>query len=170
MKVSLLFAVLLAAAPAIAGPGRISQHPREGVLAELEFAQGSADLAGDLVVNEKLGRVAGWAAQNPDGVIVLSGHADRTGEPGANVQLSLRRAEAVRDQLVAAGVDPAQIVIAAYGSDGAQRPRLADNRRVTIVGTHHDADAVLSALAQTAEVVATGEAGTPTSRPTVAGR
>jgi len=61
----------------------------------------------------------------------LSGYADRTGNPEANLELAKQRAFAVRDALKAAGVDEAQIVM--------KKPEFviggeeADARRVEIV-------------------------------------
>jgi outer membrane protein OmpA-like peptidoglycan-associated protein len=56
-------------------------------------------------------------------MIVLDGHADRIGSEPVNWTLSLDRAKAVRDQLIDAGVDPDQILIAAFGEDGPRHDR-----------------------------------------------
>ncbi len=75
----------------------------------------------------------------------LTGHADRIGTEGYNVDLSLRRASAVSDYLVQrAGVDPQAVEIAGKGESqplvgcegvyGAAAIRcLAPNRRVDVV-------------------------------------
>ena len=136
MKIALAaLAVALAATPVIAQPNN-SQHPRVGQLAELKFKTGSAELALD--VEPELAAVATWARQNPDGLVVLDGHADARGRSTRNVRLSLRRAHAVRQQLVASGVEPDQLVIAAYGEDGPAR------RKVVIWGTRAGMDAVIA--------------------------
>ena len=68
-------------------------------------------------------------------VVRIEGHADATGSEDANALLSKRRAEAVRDYLVKAGVD--QAMLAAVGL-GAKVPKVskdpfaAENRRVEI--------------------------------------
>ncbi|HYX65437.1 MAG TPA: OmpA family protein [Burkholderiales bacterium] len=49
-------------------------------------------------------------------VIRLTGHADPVGEAGYNLGLSWKRAEAVRDRLVALGIDPSRIDVAAAGA------------------------------------------------------
>lgn len=86
---------------------------------------------------------AGWAALaaaiagRPVPEVTVSGHADRAGAETHNLELSRRRAEAVRDRLVAAGVDPAWIEVAWFGEgrpavatpDGTAEPR---NRRVEL--------------------------------------
>ena len=86
---------------------------------------------------------AGWDAvvaavtSRPVPEVTLTGYADRAGDEGSNLELSRRRAAAVRDRLVAAGVDPAWIEITWFGEDrpavttpdGAAEPR---NRRVEL--------------------------------------
>ncbi len=113
----------------------MSQNPRVGLLAELSFSEGSARLPA--ASGSQLGRVAAWAAENFDGMIVLDGHADRTGRARGSVKLSLQRARLVRDQLVALGVDPDQIVITAYGSESRR------HARVQIWGTHNSLEQVI---------------------------
>ena len=54
-------------------------------------------------------------ARRPVADIVIIGHTDRVGELEYNDQLSLRRAAAVRSQLIALGGDPARISIAGRG-------------------------------------------------------
>jgi outer membrane protein OmpA-like peptidoglycan-associated protein len=93
-----IIAALAVAPPAAAQVGR---------LARVEFSPGSAAIA-----EQRLDDVVAWAAENPDGLIVLDGHAGHR----EDVRLSLDRAKAVRDRLVKAGVDPDQIVIAVFGN------------------------------------------------------
>jgi outer membrane protein OmpA-like peptidoglycan-associated protein len=50
----------------------------------------------------------------PDAV-VIEGHADGDGEEGYNAMLSLDRAMAVRDWLVARGIDGARLSVEAHG-------------------------------------------------------
>jgi chemotaxis protein MotB len=150
-----LLATLLAAAAANAEPSQLSQHPRVGELCEIDFTIGSAKIGVDNY--DKIGQVAGWALQNPDGLVVLDGHADSTGNSAANTELSLQRALAVRDQLVALNVEPERIVVAAFGDGGAQRAKIAENRRVTVWGTHEGVGLVVARLGQTeAKVIAPG--------------
>lgn len=122
--VSIGLVVACATAVALAEPDR-SLHPRVGQLAELVFAPGSADLAvePDARLLDKLDEALTWAHGNPDGLLVLDGHADPAGDRASNVRLSLQRARAVRERLVAAGGNPEQIVIAAFGEDGPRRDR-----------------------------------------------
>ena len=70
-----------------------------------------------------LERVAGVISQQPELRLEVAGHTDATGDPSYNQWLSMQRAEAVRDYLVAQGVNPRQIGATGYGG---QRP-IADN-------------------------------------------
>jgi OmpA-OmpF porin, OOP family len=57
--------------------------------------------------------------------VEISGHTDNTGASEYNVTLSKRRSEAVKKQLVAAGIDPSRITAVGYG---AEKP-IADNTK-----------------------------------------
>jgi outer membrane protein OmpA-like peptidoglycan-associated protein/uncharacterized protein YidB (DUF937 family) len=52
----------------------------------------------------------------PSTLIEVAGYTDNVGDPAANVKLSQDRAEAVRNALIQAGVDPAWLVARGYGS------------------------------------------------------
>jgi outer membrane protein OmpA-like peptidoglycan-associated protein len=120
MKALVLVAAVLAATPVAAEPNQLSQHPRVGELAQINFNDGSTRLSVDY--NRKIGEVAGWAQTNPTGLIVISGFASPQETRGAeDVVLSLKRAEAVRDELISQGIDPDRIVIAAFGGRGTPR-------------------------------------------------
>ncbi len=81
------------------------------------FGPGSAalDEAADLVVAEVLAR----AQSNVGLAISLVGHTDSAGGADANLRLSVRRAEAVRDALTAGGVDPDRIMTSGLGESEA---------------------------------------------------
>jgi len=76
-------------------------------------------------------------AARPAPEVVVTGHTDRVGSVEHNDKLSLERARAVRDQLIAAGLDPAHVLVAGRGEreplvpteDEVAEPR---NRRVEI--------------------------------------
>ena len=123
MRLLAFLAVLIAPLSASAEPSAMSQHPRVGLLAEIEFPENSTrfyDGAGS-----QLGQIAAWANDNFDGLVVVDGHADARGPAAGNVKLSMRRARLVRDQLIRIGVDPSQIIITAFGSEGRRHARVA---------------------------------------------
>ena len=69
------------------------------------------------------------------GEIRVVGHADASGTPEANQQLSIKRADAVKDYLVQKGADPAMLVVVGLGSKelaNPNNPTAAENRRVEI--------------------------------------
>jgi len=70
-----------------------------------------------------LDRVADILSKQPDLRLEVAGHTDAQGDPAYNQWLSLKRAEAVRDYMVAQGVNPNHIGAGGYGG---QRP-IADN-------------------------------------------
>jgi outer membrane protein OmpA-like peptidoglycan-associated protein len=130
---------VLAGAPAFAQ----SQHPRIGELATFSFQRGSADFVvrADEPSARNIGDIAAWAQENPDGLLVLDGHADRRGNAPMNMRLSLDRAKAVRTKLMQAGIDPAQIVVAAYGENHAAEN--THDRKVVVWGTRSGMAAVM---------------------------
>jgi len=73
----------------------------------------------------------------------IEGHTDNRGDVKLNQKLSLKRAEAVRDFLIAAGLDPARVKALGYGevrpiaSNEFAKGR-AMNRRIDIVIEAHD--------------------------------
>ena len=87
-----------------------------------------------------LQEVEGVVGKCPGLKVEVSGHTDSDGSPAANKLLSERRAEAVADALVAAGVPRAQITAAGYGEE---RPVAANdtsknkalNRRIEFSAT-----------------------------------
>ncbi|HOI52644.1 OmpA family protein [Azonexus caeni] len=71
-------------------------------LAKVYFAVGSAALGdGDLMV---VARTVDALAAKSDGIVLLSGFHDASGDPQQNAELARQRAQAVRDALLAGGV------------------------------------------------------------------
>lgn len=97
---------------------------------DVRFAFDSAALSAS--AEKSLESVANKALSNTGTRIVLDGHADPIGSAPYNVGLSLRRAEAVRAQLVKLGVDSDRIVIASFGEDAPLGGSYAAERRVSI--------------------------------------
>jgi outer membrane protein OmpA-like peptidoglycan-associated protein/uncharacterized protein YidB (DUF937 family) len=80
----------------------------------INFAPGSADIPTDSYDFLNKAAVAIMAAP-PGTVIGITGNTDNTGDPDSNMQLSQERALAVRDYLVARGVDGAALTVAGNG-------------------------------------------------------
>ncbi|WP_257386320.1 OmpA family protein, partial [Tahibacter caeni] len=134
------------AAPAVAADAPLAERlaalapdadsgGRRITLEDLVFEPGTATFAGGADVG--VARVAVWLAASPALSVRIEGHTDATGSPEANLSLSLRRAEAVRDALVARGIAAARIVVSGEGgadpvasNDDAQGR--ARNRRVVV--------------------------------------
>lgn len=84
-----------------------------------------------------LDRVAAILSQHPELTLEVAGHTDAQGDAAYNQWLSLQRAEAVRDYLVAKGVDPKNIGAVGYGgqrpvADNSTKEGLKLNRRVEL--------------------------------------
>lgn len=81
---------------------------------------------------------ARYLIKNPAAATVLEGHADERGTREYNIALGERRANAVRQLMIAYGVSPQQIRTLSYGEerpavDGHDESAYALNRRVEIV-------------------------------------
>ncbi len=90
---------------------------------KLHFATGKADVLPTSF--DVLDRVAKVLIDNPQvGVLTVEGHTDSVGNPARNKRLSLRRAEAIRAELIERGVSGERLVTKGHG---AEQP-IADNR------------------------------------------
>ena len=108
---------------------------RREVLAGSAFASGKAELRADAMV--ELAAIAAWLRDVPAGAVLIEGFTDASGEEEANRRLSLARAEAVRDRLVALGVGAERLEVVGRGeaspvADNASQEGRAANRRVEI--------------------------------------
>jgi OOP family OmpA-OmpF porin len=75
---------------------------------------------------------------NPDVRVVCEGHTDSIGSEAYNEQLGQRRADSVRDYLVAQGIDPSRVRSVSFGESQPQASNdteagRAENRRVEVV-------------------------------------
>ena len=83
---------------------------------------------------------ATWLVRYSSIPLTIEGHADEPGTATYNLDVSQRRAQAVRAQLIAYGVEAARIAVVAYGrerpvADCAGATCAAQNRRtVTVLG------------------------------------
>jgi photosynthetic reaction center cytochrome c subunit len=119
----------VAAAPAPVAVADAPPPDIKGVLGKVLFEVGKSDLGPDAQAVIKA--AAAMLATNPDVTVALSGFADKTGKPDANLELAKQRAFAVRDALKAAGVAESRVVLKKpeFVIGGAE----ADSRRVDIV-------------------------------------
>lgn len=104
----------------------------------LTFDSGSATLSADSQTT--VTAISGIL--NAFGAVTVSvdGYTDNTGAPAVNLQLSEARANAVRDALVAAGIDASRIAAAGHGedkpvADNATEEGRAQNRRTELTAT-----------------------------------
>ncbi len=63
----------------------------------------------------ELNKLERMMAENPRLKVEIAGHTDNIGSAAYNLQLSQRRAEAVKDYLVKKGIDPRRIIAKGYG-------------------------------------------------------
>jgi outer membrane protein OmpA-like peptidoglycan-associated protein len=101
------------------------------------FGQGTSVVVLDATTERVVNEAFDILKQCPASRITVEGHANRDGEAKGfdNRDLSTRRAQRVRDELVKRGVDPAQLAVTGFGT---QRPLVphgapeakATNRRV----------------------------------------
>lgn len=104
-----------------------------GIAMDLLFRTDEAVLVD--VTGDRLAQLAGTLAGMPDIQIKLDGFADARGDADYNLALSERRVEFIRDQFVAAGVEPARINVSAHGESPAQDESLdsyALERKVSV--------------------------------------
>ena len=73
--------------------------------------------------------------ENPEGVVIIEGHASEDGSADFNLKLSDKRANAVRNKLIEMGVDEARLEVQALGEtspvgDNSTREGRKQSRRV----------------------------------------
>jgi outer membrane protein OmpA-like peptidoglycan-associated protein len=86
---------------------------------------------------ELLSRIAGILLTSEDYVVSVNGHTDDVGSAEYNQKLSERRAQAVRDYLVGAGLSPDILTVTGHGKElplvqGTSDEARAKNRRVEL--------------------------------------
>lgn len=103
----------------VADPPASCQNELDGLTRQnpVLFAQGTSVVALDAVTERVIGEAATILRQCPGSRVTIEGHANRDGEGRGfdNLELSLRRAQRVRDELERRGIDPAQLEVKGYG-------------------------------------------------------
>ena len=127
-------------AQALARVGNVTQEARGTVLTlsgSVIFPSGGSELLPS--ARSRLSEVATALSQgDTDSAIVIEGHTDSVGKAAMNQELSVRRATAVRDQLVAGGVAATRLSVTGFGdtrpvANNDSPTGRANNRRVEIV-------------------------------------
>jgi peptidoglycan-associated lipoprotein len=82
--------------------------------------------------------LAAWLDTNPSVTLTIEGHADERGTREYNLALGERRANSVRDYLVALGTNPARLTTVSYGEErpavlGSNDSAWSQNRRGVFV-------------------------------------
>lgn len=125
---------------ALQSAGQLKREARGTVITlsgSVIFASGQFDLLPS--ARNKLTEVASaLSSGSPDAKIVVEGHTDSSGSTERNRELSLQRANAVRDALIANGVAADRISVEGFGeerpiADNSTQAGRANNRRVEIV-------------------------------------
>ena len=128
------------AAADLARVATVKQEPRGMVITlsgSVLFASNKSELLP--AAQTRLNDVANaLSRQEPTAQIVVEGHTDSQGTAGYNQDLSQRRAQAVRDYLVARGIASDRVTAQGFGftrpiADNQSAEGRANNRRVEIV-------------------------------------
>ncbi len=93
----------------------------------IEFATGSADLTAD--TGPVLDLMAALISARPEWSLYITGHTDDVGGDVANLDLSLRRASAVRDALLSRGVGESQLGVLGAGARQPKVPNDSEENR-----------------------------------------
>ncbi len=128
------------AATALVKVAAVKQDARGTVVtlrSDVLFAPGKSDLSPE--ARAKVAEVADALARVGRGIFIsIVGHTDTVGSTRFNMDLSQRRADAVRDALVERGVSPNRVTAAGVGpgqpvSDNQTPEGRAENRRVELI-------------------------------------
>lgn len=116
-----------------------TKRTEQGLVTKLKsdilFDSGKADLKPQ--AKENINQLAAIMKKYPENILTIKGYTDSTGSAKVNKPLSEKRAQAVRDQLVTAGVPANTVTSLGMGSEnpvetGKTKDALAKNRRVEI--------------------------------------
>ena len=130
-----------AGGPGVGGPGGVgSRNILPGSQQDLEasagdrvfFAFDRSDITPE--AQEILARQADWLRRYPNVTVTIEGHCDERGTREYNLALGERRAQAVKNVLVASGIPASRISTISYGKErpavvGSSEEAYAQNRR-----------------------------------------
>lgn len=95
----------------------------------IEFDFGSAQINTESLI--LVDRVADAMLNNPNMKILITGHTDDIGSEESNMALSLRRAESVKNAIVAKGINPNRIRTKGLGESSPLVPNDTEENRRT---------------------------------------
>jgi outer membrane protein OmpA-like peptidoglycan-associated protein len=107
-------------APRAAAPPAVAEVPKPPQFKPVFFDFNKANIRPD--ERQKLDEAIRWLKANSQARIALDGYADDRGTPPYNLKLSEQRAIAVRDYLVAGGIDATRITANGSGETRAFAP------------------------------------------------
>ena len=122
----------------ISDPNRPVDESTWFALDRLSFESGSAKLTPES--DKQIEDIAAVMRAYPNTAAKIGGFTDNVGDARANVRLSRDRANAVRDALIAKGVQPGRLIAEGYGAkmpiaDNSTEEGRARNRRISILVT-----------------------------------
>ncbi len=102
--------------------GNSAPEPAPIVLENVFFESASAKLKD--ISKTELNKLQSFLEENKNIKIVLNGHTDNVGSPESNMDLSNRRANAVKDYLINQGIDASRLSAKGYGET---KPRASND-------------------------------------------
>jgi len=99
----------------VSPPQSVDEFTDESALRDVFFEPGRADIGqnGTRVMRSNVH----WIAENPNSLVLIEGHSDYKGTAEANLAMGERRAKAVVNFLLKAGVADARLFTVSYGSE-----------------------------------------------------
>jgi len=116
-----------------------AQQTERGIvltIGDVLFATGKADLSEN--ANKSVATLAEFLKKNTNRNVLIEGHTDSVGKDDYNLALSQKRADSVKDKLVADGIEAGRITPVGYGmkfpvASNDTKAGKAQNRRVEVV-------------------------------------
>jgi outer membrane protein OmpA-like peptidoglycan-associated protein len=109
-------------------PTPVPAHLDVRISNEILFDKASSSLKSQGIT--KMAEVADVLKQYPESTVVVQGYTSSEGGDATNLALSQRRAEVVRNQLVANGIDPARVTAVGMGSSNPLASNTTESGRI----------------------------------------
>ena len=102
------------------------------------FVPGKASLRNDASTRARINAIVAFVQANPSARIRVEGHTDNQGNPQVNLSLSQQRADAIKNELRAAGIPASQVQAIGLGAEqpvasNATAQGRERNRRVEVI-------------------------------------